>query len=69
MAALQRDSGFDAVLTLVTVLVIAVLGTGLGLAAASLSDGRSNDDPGIQLVRPFHVSPEQDRANHDQANH
>ena len=69
MAALQRISGFDAMLTLATAVVIVVLGTVLGLAAASLSNGRGDHDPGIQLVRPFHVSPEVDRANHDQANH
>ncbi len=68
MLALRKVSGVDALMALVAAFAIGGAGTALGLAAASLANGAS-DEHGIQLVRPLHISPEVDRANHDQANH
>ena len=56
-------------MTLLAAIVIAVAGTALGLGAASLGGRGDAKDHGIQLVRPLQISPELDRANHDQANH
>jgi len=69
MLSLQRISPVAALTTLLAALVIAGLGTSLGLAAATLNGGESRQDGAIQLVHPFSLEPELDRANHDQANH
>jgi hypothetical protein len=69
MLAIRRKmSGVEATIALLAALAIGGSGTALGLAAASLA-GDAREEHGIQLVRPLHVSPEVDRANHDQANH
>jgi hypothetical protein len=69
MLALRTISPVTVVATLFAALVIAGLGTSLGLAAATLNGGESRQDGAIQLVHPFSLEPELDRANHDQANH
>jgi len=69
MLSLRKISPLSVVATLLVAIVLAALGTSLGLAAATLSGGDAREDGAIQLVRPFHVQPELDRANHDQANH
>jgi hypothetical protein len=69
MLMLRKHSPAEAMMLLVAALLIGGLGTSLGLAAATLNDRDTRDDGAIHLVRPFHVEPELDRANHDQANH
>ena len=69
MLALPTASPLSALTALLAAIVIAALGTSLGLAAARINGGDASKDGAIQLVRPFQVEPELDRANHDQANH
>jgi hypothetical protein len=69
MLSLRTISPVTVLTTLFAALVIAGLGTSLGLAAATLNGGDSPQDGAIQLVHPFSLEPELDRANHDQANH
>ena len=69
MVSARRISPVTALTTLLVALMIAGLGTSLGLAAATLNGGGSRGDGASQLVHPFSVEPELDRANHDHANH
>jgi hypothetical protein len=69
MVSARRISPVTALTTVLAALLIAGLGTSLGLAAATLNGGESRGDGAIQLVHPFSVEPELDRANHDEANH
>jgi hypothetical protein len=69
MVMVRKMSLLEGLVILFAAVMIAIAGTGLGLAAASFNARNPTEDAGIQLVRPLHVSPEVDRARHDSANH
>jgi hypothetical protein len=69
MVTMRKVSWFEGMVALFAAAIIAIAGTGLGLAAARFNTENGGDDAGIQLVRPLQVSPELDRVRHDNANH